>query len=61
MEVEIILKVGQKLTVADNVTIGLLEVAGRRVKFGIVAPREVKVVRGEVRERMAAERQGEAR
>jgi carbon storage regulator CsrA len=41
-------KAGQKLQIGDNVTITILEVHGNTVRVGIEAPREIRVLRGEL-------------
>ena len=39
-------KVGEVLTIGDSITVRVLEVNGR-VKLGIEAPRDVKILRGD--------------
>lgn len=41
-------KAGQKLQIGDNVSITILEVHGNTVRVGIEAPREIRVLRGEL-------------
>jgi len=41
-------KAGQKLQIGDNVTITILEVHGNTVRVGVEAPREIRVLRGEL-------------
>lgn len=41
-------KLGESIILGDNVEIKVLEVSETRVKLGIDAPRELKVVRKEV-------------
>ncbi len=41
-------KAGQKLQIGDNVTITILEVHGNTVRVGIEAPRDIRVLRGEL-------------
>jgi carbon storage regulator CsrA len=38
----------EKIQIGENVTITILKVKGRTVRLGIEAPRQVKVVRGEL-------------
>jgi carbon storage regulator len=48
-------KEGEKLVVGENITIVVSKISGNRVTIGIEAPRDVKVVRGELdRERTPA-------
>jgi len=44
-------KPGQNIVISGGITIQVLEVAGRRVKLGISAPPEIKIVREELLER----------
>jgi carbon storage regulator len=41
-------KPGEKLVIDNNITITVLEVAGNRVKLGVEAPGDVRVLRGEL-------------
>lgn len=41
-------KEGEKLVVGENITIVVSKISGNRVTIGIEAPRDVKVVRGEL-------------
>ena len=41
-------KPGEKLIINNNITITVLEVAGNRVKLGVEAPGNVRVLRGEL-------------
>ena len=40
---------GESILVGDNIEVQVLEVAGNRVKLGISAPRDVLVLRNELR------------
>jgi carbon storage regulator len=42
-------RAGESLLVGDDIEIQILEVGPTRVKLGIVAPQNVKLVRGEVK------------
>jgi carbon storage regulator len=44
-------KPGQNIVISGGITIQVLEVCGRRVKLGITAPPEIKIVREELLER----------
>jgi len=41
-------KEGERIVIGDNITLVVSKVSGNRVTIGIEAPREVKVVRGEL-------------
>ncbi len=41
-------KPGEKLVINNNITVTILEVIGNRVKVGIDAPGNVRVLRGEL-------------
>lgn len=41
-------KAGQKLQIGENITITILEVHGNTVRVGIEAPRDIRVLRGEL-------------
>jgi carbon storage regulator CsrA len=41
-------KPGEKLVINNNITITVLEVAGNRVKLGVEAPDNIRVLRGEL-------------
>ncbi|HEY1067022.1 MAG TPA: carbon storage regulator [Pirellulales bacterium] len=43
-------KVGEKLHIGDNITVTVTMVKGNRVKIGIDAPADVRIVRGELQE-----------
>ncbi len=43
-------KEGERIVIGDNVTLVISKVSGNRVTIGIEAPRDVKVVRGELKE-----------
>lgn len=53
-------KAGQKITIADNITIEVLEVAGGRVRIGIEAPKDVPIRRNELAGEAAPEADGDA-
>jgi carbon storage regulator len=46
-------KEGEKLVVGENITIVISKISGNRVTIGIEAPRDVKVVRGELEREQA--------
>lgn len=41
-------KEGERIVIGDNITLVISKVCGNRVTIGIDAPRDVKVVRGEL-------------
>jgi carbon storage regulator len=43
-------KSGEKIIIADNITISVLSVQGNRVRLGIDAPGEYRVLRAELAE-----------
>jgi carbon storage regulator CsrA len=54
-------KLQEKITIAGNITITVLRVKGQTVRIGIEAPREIRVVRGELpMEAVADEAMGES-
>ncbi len=50
-------KVGETLTIGDNIQVTVLEVRGKQVRLGIGAPAEVVVLRDELFQRLAQENQ----
>jgi carbon storage regulator len=48
-------KVDQTIVIQDNITIKILEINGDRVKIGINAPRDVVILRQELREQIHQE------
>ena len=43
-------KVGDKLVIDGNITVEVVKIQGNRISLGIVAPSNVKILRGEVTE-----------
>jgi carbon storage regulator CsrA len=41
-------KPGEKLVISDNITLTILEITGNRIKLGVEAPGDVRVLRGEL-------------
>jgi len=41
-------KVGERVVIGDNIVVVVKRVAGQRVTFGIEAPTDVRIVRGEL-------------
>jgi carbon storage regulator len=44
-------KLNETIRINDDIEIKVIRLTGNRVKIGIVAPRDVKVLRGELAER----------
>lgn len=43
-------KAGEKIQIGDDVTLEVRRVAGNRVTIALVAPKEVRILRGELKE-----------
>ena len=43
-------KVGDKLVIDGNITVEVVKISGNRISLGIVAPSNVKILRGELSE-----------
>lgn len=43
-------KIDESITISDNIEVTVLEVTGDRVKLGISAPRDIKIIRNELRD-----------
>ena len=41
-------KVGDKLVIDGNITVEVVKISGNRISLGIVAPSNVKILRGEL-------------
>jgi carbon storage regulator len=48
-------RIGEKLIVGGNVTVTVLSIRGNQIRMGIDAPREVKVHREEIYQKIQAE------
>ena len=48
-------KLGEQITIGDDITIMLLEVKGTQVKLGIEAPQDISIHRKEIYERIKEE------
>jgi carbon storage regulator len=48
-------RIGEKITIGDNVTVSVLGVKGHQVRIGIEAPYDVKVNREEIHQRILKE------
>ena len=54
-------RVGERLIIGENVTVTILSVKGNQIRIGIDAPRDIKVNREEVYQRILNERKGLSR
>ncbi|MCC7335406.1 MAG: carbon storage regulator [Pirellulaceae bacterium] len=41
-------KVGEKLVIDGNITVEVVKIQGNRITLGVVAPSDVKILRGEL-------------
>ena len=48
-------KLGEKITIGDDITVTLIEIKGAQVKLGIEAPKSVEIHRQEIYERIREE------
>lgn len=48
-------KVGEKLVIDGNITMEVVKIHGNRISLGIVAPSNVKILRGELTETPATQ------
>ena len=44
-------KVGQRITIGDNIIVVVNSITGSRVTLGIIAPREIQVTRDDAKQR----------
>lgn len=51
-------KVGEKLVIDGNIIVEVVRIQGNRITLGIVAPTEVKVLRGELDPKQSQSRKG---
>ncbi len=47
-------KVGEQIVIGDNITVVVNKVSGNRISLGIQAPRDVRIVRGELKDAVEA-------
>ena len=48
-------KINERIIIGENIEVEILEIRGGVVRLGIKAPREVSVVRNELREKLASD------
>ena len=53
-------KLGERITIGDDITITLLEIKGNQAKLGVKAPKSVAIYREEVYEKIIEENLGSA-
>ena len=46
-------KVGEKLVIDGNITVEVVKIQGNRITLGLVAPSDVKILRGELNQKQA--------
>ena len=46
-------KVGEKLVIDGNITVEVVKIQGNRISLGLVAPPNVKILRGELTKQQA--------
>ncbi len=46
-------KVGEKLVIDGNITVEVIRIQGNRITLGLVAPADVKILRGELNQKQA--------
>lgn len=46
-------KVGDKLVIDGNITVEVVKISGNRISLGIVAPSNIKILRGELTEQQS--------
>lgn len=46
-------KVGEKLVIDGNITVEVVRIQGNRITLGLVAPSDVKILRGELNQKQA--------
>ncbi len=44
-------KVGEKLVIDGNITVEVVKIQGNRITLGLVAPANIKILRGELTEK----------
>ena len=50
-------KVGEKLVIDGNITVEVVKIQGNRITLGLVAPSDVKILRGELNQKQAKKTQ----
>ena len=42
-------KAGEKIVINDNIVLTVTQIQGNKIKIGVEAPREISIVRGELK------------
>lgn len=48
-------KIGERIIIGDNIILTVVDIKGESVRLSIDAPRDIKILRGEIFEAIAAE------
>ena len=49
-------KLGETIVIGDNIVIKVVDIHGKQIRLGIEAPTEISIFRGEIYERIKAEK-----
>lgn len=44
-------KIGESINIADNIEIKVIDIVGERIKIGIEAPKDLVILRSEIKEK----------
>ena len=53
-------KVGEKLVIDGNITVEVVRIQGNRITLGLVAPADVKILRGELNQKQPVNEKAES-
>lgn len=48
-------KIGERIVINDNIVLTIVDIKGDNIRFGVDAPKEVKIYRGELYDAIVAE------
>ncbi len=48
-------KIGERIIIGNNITITIVDIKGENIRIGIEAPRDIRVLRGEIYDAIVAE------
>lgn len=51
-------KIDESIIISDNIELVILDVIGDRVKVGIIAPKDIKVLRSEIYDKINDQKKG---
>lgn len=54
-------KIGERIIIGNNIAITIVDVKGENIRIGIEAPKEIRVLRGEIYDAIVAENKKAAR